>query len=74
MFNDEQDRDVSKADVRQWRVVDGVWKQVPIGEVLIPERRFQFINGETEASVFPGKCRHRPYICTLFYVIAFCVV
>ena len=58
MFNDEQDRDVSKADVRQWRVVNGIWKQVPIGEVLLPEREFRFINGETEASVFPGKCSH----------------
>ena len=49
---------MSKADVRQWRVVNGEWKQVPIGEVLLPEREFQFINGETTASVFPGKCSH----------------
>ena len=49
---------MSKADVRQWRVVNGEWKQVPIGEVLLPEREFRFINGETTASVFPGKCSH----------------
>ena len=57
MFNKEQDRDVSKAVVEQWRKVNDTWKQVRIGEVLLPGG-FKFIPGETEASVFPGKCSH----------------
>ena len=57
-----------KADVRQWRVVNGSWDQVPIGEVLIEERRFQYINGETEATVFPGTASavRDPHTCMHF--------
>ena len=45
---------MSKAEVRQWRQMDGKWKQVTIGEVRIDDLTFQYINGESEATVFPG--------------------
>lgn len=45
---------MSKAEVRQWRQMNGKWKQVTIGEVRIDDRTFQYINGESVATVFPG--------------------
>ena len=57
MFNEVQDRAVNIAEIRRYRrnETSGKWGQVTIGEARIPEREFVFVDGESEAGLFPSK-------------------
>ena len=60
MFNEVQDRAVNVAEVRRYRYnrTSRMWGQVKIGEARILEREFVFVDGESEATIFPGKCTY----------------
>ena len=77
MFNEVQDRAVNIVEIRRYRrnETSGRLGQVKIGEARISEREFVFVDGESEATLFPGKYKETTKMnCSTLLAIRFEII